>query len=489
MSIKLKAIKGALWTAIQNWVSQAGALVVFFALARLLQPEDFGLVALANVFVAFMQIFLEQGFAQALIQRDELEPEHLDTAFWSNVVIGGLLTGIGFISANGIALLFQVEGLTPVLRCMSIVFLINGFRGTQQAILERQFAFRAIALRSILGICIGGLAGIFAAVSGLGVWSLVIQQLTNELVGTLVLWGASDWHPGFRISLGHFKQLFNFGINILLLNFIGFFNTRMNDFLIGYFLGVNVLGYYAIAYRTLQVLTQLLVRTTSAIALPTFSRLKNQIQRFREAFYTATRLTSVIAFPVFASVIVLAPVMVKLFFGEKWLPCVPLLQMLSIVGMIRSVTFFKSSVLIAAGKPVWTVRLKLLNVTANLIGFSIAYRYGIYAVTMAFVLHNVLLFPISQLVISRIVTIPLAKYIRQFIMPFISSLLMAIIMIITFIFLEHITINYIGILIACTIVGIISYVAILRAIAPSIIVEFIDIFKTVVSNSARREAN
>ncbi|MEL6137845.1 MAG: lipopolysaccharide biosynthesis protein [Cyanobacteria bacterium J06628_6] len=422
--LKRAAVKGALWAAIQNWGSQASSLVVFFVLARLLQPEAFGLVALANGCLAFMQIFLEQGFAQALIQRRTLEPEHLDTAFWTNVAIGVVGSGLSFGVAGWIAAGFSQPQLAPILRGFSLIFLVVSLRGTQQALLERQFNYKAIAARSIFGIVAGGAVGIGMAVTGWGAWSLVGQQLISRTVGTLVLWMASDWRPRLRFSWPHFQQLFDFGSSLLAVGFVGFFNTRINDFLIGYFLGPVALGYYTIAYRVLQVSTQLLVRTTSSVALPTFSRLSHDLPRFRLAFCSVTRLTSAIAFPLFIGIGVLAPQLVLLLFGQTWLPAVPIVRLLAISGMMRSISFFKSSVLIAIGQPIWTVRLKLLSVVVNLAGFAITYRWGLLAVTAAIVVRGLVVFPIGQWVISRLIALSLKQYLQQFAVPLVSAIAM-----------------------------------------------------------------
>ena len=211
MSIKQKAIQGIIWSAIQGWGSQAISLIVFFLLARLLSPEDFGLVALANVFITFMQIFLDQGFAQALIQSKELEPEHLDTAFWTNIITAIVLSLIGITYADFIAIFFKHRELTPVIQVLCILFLINAFSSVQQSLLQREFNFKAIAIRHLFGMIISGIVGVVMALNNLGVWSLVGQKVVYELVGSCVLWTASNWRPKFRFSLTHFGELFNFG--------------------------------------------------------------------------------------------------------------------------------------------------------------------------------------------------------------------------------------------------------------------------------------
>ena len=467
MSIKQKAVKGVVWSAIQNWGSQAGSLIVFFILARLLEPEDFGLVALANVFLAFMQIFLEQGFAQALIQRREIEPEHLNTAFWTNLVIGILLTVLGLTSAGLVANLFKQPQLTPILRCFSGLFVISSFAKVQQALLEREFDFRAIALRWLLGTLIGGIVGVVMAVNGFGVWSLVSQQMVHELVGTLVLWGASPWRPQLKFSVEHFHSLFGFGINILGFNLISFFNNRVNDFLIGYFLGPVALGYYTIAYRVLTVMTQLLVRTSQSVALPTFSRLQADLKRFRKVFYTATQLTSLIAFPTFLGMATLAPELIRLLFGNQWVPAIPIVQVLALMGILRSVTFFAGSVFMAMGKPSWWFWLGSLKVILNFVGFAIAYRWGIIAVTIAYVLRLYIAFPIGQWAISRLIHVPLLTYLRQFVAPLVSSLIMAaVILVVKQAFTS--SVNSLALLIICTVIGGIIYGITIRLFAPKL---------------------
>ncbi|WP_421655574.1 lipopolysaccharide biosynthesis protein [Leptothermofonsia sp. ETS-13] len=487
MSIKQKAVKGVVWTTIQNWGSQAGSLIVFFILARLLQPQDFGLVALADVFLVFMQLLLEQGFAQAIIQRQELEPEHLDTAFWISLAIGMSLTLIGFASAGWVAEFLKQPLLAPILQCLSPVFVISAFSRVQQAILERQFAFKAIALRWLVGTIAGGAVGITLAFLGFGVWSLVIQRLVHEAIGTLMLWSASNWRPGFKVSMPHFRQLFGFGINIMGFNVLNFFNTRINDFLIGYFLGLIALGYYSVAYRVLTVMTQLLVRTSRDVALPTFSRLQTEPERFRRAFYTATQLTSTVAFPTFLGMATLAPELVLLLFGKQWQPSIPLMQILALMGMLRAVTFFKGSVFIAMGKPAWWFWLSVLNVVLNLIGFAIAIPFGIQAVAFAYVLRGYLAFPVGQWAVSRLIQDPLLLYLRQFITPLVSALVMA-----TAILgakqLLTVWLNPFGLLATCTFLGAMIHGLTIRLLAPQLFQQVLDLARLAVSRTNNQNA-
>jgi O-antigen/teichoic acid export membrane protein len=487
MSITQKAVKGVVWSAIQNWGSQVGSLLVFCILVRLLAPEAFGLVALANIFLAFMQIFLNQGFAQVLIQRQELEPEHLDTAFWTNLAIGILLTVTGFTTAGLIAEKFQQPQLAPILQGFSLLFLITSFGNIQQALLERKLDFKAIAIRWLAGTFIGGSVGVIMALCKFGVWSLVSQQLVHEFVGALLLWKSSDWRPRFKFSFKHLQHLFSFGISILGFNLLNFVNTRADDFLIGYFLGPVALGYYSIAYRVLGIMVQLLVNTGNQVALPTFSRLQEEPEQFRKAYYTATQLTSLIAFPAFLGVAALAPELVVLLFGKQWIPSIPVMQVLSFAGIFKAVTFLKGSVFIAMGKPYWTLWLGLLNAVLNLIGFILAVRWGIVAVASAYVIRGYLVFPISQWVVSRLIQISILAYLRQFIVPLLGASVMVMVILGAKQFLES-SVNSQVLLAVCIGIGTIVYALIIRLFLPNLFQKLLGLIQLNRSRSKSRSA-
>ena len=489
MSIQEKALKGVFWSALQNWGSQAGSLVVFFLLARLLTPETFGLVAMANIFLALLQIFLQQGFAQSLIQRQDLEPDHLHTAFWSSLVIGFGLFLIGFTGANWAAAGFHEPRLAPILQALSLLFLVTACGNVQQALLERAFNFKATATRVLVGTISGGVVGIAMAFSGFGVWSLVVQQIVQELIGVVVLWMASAWRPQLRFSFVRFRELFQFGFPIIGFNFLNFINSRADDLLIGYFLGPIALGYYSIAYRILTVMQQLLVQTTQQITLPTFSRLQNNLEQFRQTFYTATKLTSLVAFPIFLGVAVLAPELIVLVFGKQWSPSIPVLQVLALAGLFQSISFFKSSVFVAMGKPSWSLWLSLLSMVLNLIGFLIAVRWGIVAVAVAFVLRGYLVFPIGQWAVSRLINAPVLIYIKQFVVPLASALVMSIVILVARHLLLSIVNIPIFIVLVNSLLGAAVYLGLIRFLSPSLFTYLLDFIQLLLTHSKAKASN
>ena len=473
MNLRQKAAKGVAWSAIENLGTQAIYFVVFLVLARLLQPEEFGLVSLAGVFISFMMVFADQGLSDAIVQRQDLEPEHLDTAFWINLGICALLAIFTFAAAGSVSSFFHQPQLKPIIAWLSLSFLFNGFSSVQQSLLRRQLAFRALAVRSLVATFVGGIVGVVMALMGFGVWSLVAQQLINRVLAILGLWWASDWRPGFKVSAKHFKELFSFGINILGGSVLIFLNIRSDDFLIGYFLGPVALGYYTIAYRFLVAMTQIINTTIRQVAFPMFSRLQQEPERLQQAFFKATQLVSFITFPAYLGMAALAPEIVRTMFGAQWIPSIPVMQILAFIGIPQATFTLSGLVLVAMGKPSWNLRIMFLNTVVNIAGFLIAVHWGIIAVAASFVIRCYLLSPVQLWAIYKLIRINIATYFNQFFTPLVGSLMMVIAVFGAKYFLTHL-INAQILLAVCVAIGAGIYAATLLLIAPKLFWQIVD---------------
>jgi O-antigen/teichoic acid export membrane protein len=424
MGLRQKAAKGILWSVIQKWGREGISFLTFVFLSRLVAPEAFGLIAMAAVFTTFVSIFLDQGFGAAVVQRMDLEREHLDTAFWISALTGVVLTLASLAVSGWVAALYKEPQLAPVLRWLSLSFVISALSSIQIAILQRELAFKSLAARSLVATLAGGIVGVGLAFAGFGVWSLVAQQLTNGLAAAIVLWRASSWRPGFHVSRKHYKELFTFGVSIVGNNALDVLVRRSDDFLIGYFLGATALGYYTVGYRLLLVIIRLVTGITNAVAFPTFSRLQHKPGRMRDAFYKVTQYTSLLAFPIFIGLAVVAPELVPVVFGAQWLPSVPVMQVLAVIGILQSVSVFNGSVLKAAGKPSWQLAIMVLTTVCSIAGFLVAVRWGIVAVAASFVITGYLLAPVSYLAVRKLVQIDFKAYLAQFLAPLAASIAM-----------------------------------------------------------------
>jgi O-antigen/teichoic acid export membrane protein len=424
MNLREKAINGVMWSATQTWGVRVISFLVMVALARLVIPEAFGLVAYATVFISFAQIFVDQGFSDAIVQFSQLSREHLDTAFWVSLLTGGFLSIVSVFASDAVAGLFREPQLAPVLRWLSPIFLLSALSSVQQAILRRKFAFKVLTVRSLAANLVSGVVAVIMAFQGYGVWSLVAKILVSAVVNVVMLWQVSDWRPDFRLSISRFRELFLFGINIVGGNFVDFLSVHSDDFLIGYFLGPVALGFYTLAYNLLIVTTDLLISVPNAVAFPLFSSIQADSAGVKRAFDKVIQLQSIVAFPIFLGIAALSSEVIIQLYGAQWIPSIPVLQLLMLIGIVRSATYIYSSVFRAAGKPSWRFGIWSLTAVMNVIGFSLVVRLGIVAVAASYVIVSYLLMPFYLLMIRKLTGISIRSHLSQYGPTAVSSFVM-----------------------------------------------------------------
>lgn len=430
MNLREKTITGIVWSSLERWGNQVISFIVFLILARLLEPAAFGLVALASVFISFAQVFLDQGMGQAIVQHRDIEPEHLDTAFWVNMLTGTILMLFGILFSHFLADLFKEPLIAPVIAWLSLSFLLAGLTSTQTAILQRDLDFRTLSVRTLVARVAGGVVGVVCAFVGLGVWSLVAQTLAGGVVGVIVLWRISDWRPKFRFSKKHFSELFSYGSNVVGRRMLGVVNSRLDDFLIGFYLGVTALGYYTVAYRILRVLLDLIAGLATSVIFPVFSRLQEEPEKLCRYFYQVVQYSAVVAFPIFITLALLAPEIVPIFFGVEWNDSIPVMQVLAFAGLAIAVSDIKGSLILALGKPSWILIAQIAITCIRVVFFFIFVRSGIVAVALAFAVTTYFNIPVLIVMSHSLLKYNLRTYFQQYLPSILSALPMVTIIVI-----------------------------------------------------------
>ena len=392
--LQRRAARGLTWTMVQTWGGQALSLVVFIILARLLTPDDFGLVALAAVFVALAQLVVDQGLGDALIQRRVITERQIDTAFWIAVATGLLLTAALFLLAGPIAAALNEPDLVPILRVLSVTFLLSAFTSIPIALLTRALAFRPLAIRTVASIIGGGVVGVAMALAGSGAWALVGQQLAAAAISVVALWSVTPWRPRLRFSREDFAELFAFGVRVLGSDILGFIGRNADNFLIGAFLGIVPLGIYAVGYRILDVSHRLLINVARKVTFPALSRLQHDETRLVRAYLRVTRLAAVLIIPAYVGLALVAPELTVVVFGERWMESGPVAAVLFLSGPVLGLQAFSGSLLYAAGRPDVVFRFRLISTVVNVAGFVVALPFGIVAVAAAFTARAYALLPL-----------------------------------------------------------------------------------------------
>lgn len=468
--LKQKILKGVLWTAIGNWGYRGLSLLLFVILARLLTPEDFGVVAVAMVYIAFLQIFLEQGFAEVIVQRPEIDDDVLSTAFWVNIGFGIFFFGATFLAARFVSLLFQEPGLEPVVRGLSPLFIIIGITSVQMARLRREMEFRAITIASGVGILGGGVGGVLAALYGLGVWALVIYQIGNYLGKAMVVWGYDKWRPRVRFSRSALRELLSFGSNITGSRLLNYFNRYGADLIIGLFLGPVAVGYYNLGFRLTRTLVELTGSVISQVAFPTFSKLQFDPRKGSEVFYRAIEQISLLSFPLFIGMAALAEEIVKTVFGSQWLPAVPIMQVLALIGLLESLYYVNNAVLLGYGKPFWRLALDGLNAFTNLLSFVLVANWGVFAVACAYVVRGYITAPFPLVAVRKLIPIQFSQYFTRLV-PSIAGSMVMVVFIYTLRLLLEPHLVTIWLLFVNIALGAFVYGAVLLLIAPNTVFE------------------
>ena len=264
--------------SIGSQVLNFGVLAI---LARELGPKAFGIVALASIWTRFLSFFLSQGLGMAIIQRKDLRPEHLDSAFWLSMATGGTLAGITFSFSPIIAGFFAEPQLTTVLKALSLIFVIGGLTSVQTAVLTRKHQFKKLASRSSAGSAGGSAVGVALAYFGAGVWALVAKQLVSSFVMAIVLWKTSSWRPSIRFSYSHLKDLWGFSKNVFARNIVSFIYIEIDKLLIGRLIGTSQLGFYSNSRQLTRTLIAIARQPVETVALPILSEM--QSDRFKIA--------------------------------------------------------------------------------------------------------------------------------------------------------------------------------------------------------------
>ena len=343
--------RGALaWSFVMNGGRQFLSTLLVFVLAGLLGPEDFGVVAIAMVYISFVTMLLEQGMSVAIVQRDELRNDHLDTAFWMILAASAVLMSGSIALADWWGELNSAPELGLVITVLSVTVPITGLSVVQRALLQRDLDMRSLALRTNASVAFGGVVGIGLAVSGYGVWALVAQRVGTSASALLLLWGISRWRPRFDVTRSAAGDLIGFSVATLVGRLGVFASNRSDALLMGLFFGPAAVGLYRLAERLMRVWVSLASRSIQFVALPEFSRLQDELGKLRASVLGRLRTSATFSFPPLAVVAAGSHEVTRLL-GAQWEPAAAPLTLLCGSGMVLSLTQIVAPLLQALGRP------------------------------------------------------------------------------------------------------------------------------------------
>jgi len=407
-NLKSRSLKGIFWATSESVGVAVISLASFVVLARLLSPRDFGVVALAGVFVYFCNLLTAHSFTDALVQRPAIERDHIDTAFWSTLGIALLLMAGCQAGAGVTARLLGEPALAEVLPWLSLILPLGALSSVQMSLLRREMRFDAVARRMLFGRGLGAAMGIAAAVAGYGFWSLIVQQLVGQLA-IAAAFATTPWRPRFRFSRRRFREMWAFGAQVSATQVVSGAAEQALNLLVGTLLGATALGLFTIACRAVQIIGSLVSSAVYHVGLSAFSKLQQDRHLVADAFLKATRLSCLVGFPIAVGIMLVDRPLVLTAFGEKWQAAIPLLGTLALTLLPGFYGIFLSSLYRALDRAGWGLVTELVYVVVGIGGAVIFAPFGLLAVVAFWVARSFVLMPMNVLLVRRLLAVPLAR--------------------------------------------------------------------------------
>jgi O-antigen/teichoic acid export membrane protein len=415
------------WSGAGQIIRQLFQFVLFIILARLLDPEDFGLIAIITLFSNFVQLVSDMGFGSALIQKTKVEQEHLDSVFWMNVLIGVFATILFIVAAPMLSFLYNKPILKNLTSLVALNFTIASFSVVQRSLLYKAMNFKLIALIDMSSIFISGIVSIIAALSGYGVWSLVVQLLTFQSIQTIGLWCFSSWRPQKRFSLNSLRELSGYGLHLTGFNIFNYWVRNGDNFLIGKLLSAHALGIYSRAYSMMTLPVLQMTDFISQVMFPALSSIQNDIEEFKRVYLKAVRAIALVTCPMMAGLVVAAKPFILVLFGEKWHEVIPVFQILCIVGLIQGVGSTVGWIYTSLGRTDTMFKWGIFSGIIYISSFVIGIHWGILGVAIAYALSGyfILWYP-SWAIPGRFINLGFFEMLSNIAGPLMCSLAMAL---------------------------------------------------------------
>jgi len=415
--LKSKTQRGLFWSFVDNAGVLVSQFIIGIILARILLPEDFGIIGMIMVFITLGQFLMNSGFAQALIQKKDSDETDFSTVFIFNIASSLFIWLIFYFIAPLIADFYNEPALTPITRVISLSFVINSFGFLHQTWLTKQVEFKAQSLVGITGTLLSGVIAIIMAYMGFSYWSIVAQYLIKNLVTSVMLWMVSKWRPNMKFSWNSLRVLFKYSSQILIGGLVATIFSNIYYIVIGRFFNATILGYYTRSnqFKDLPVLT--INSFVQKVTYPVFSKIQDDEEKLVSGLRQISRFLSAISIPLMAIMILIAKPFILILLTEKWLPSVIYLQLLSSFGWIFLLQFIYIQIDTVKGRSDYYMQYQIIDKILILIAILFTYSKGIYALIGGQFVATIISYFVSVYYLKKVITIKVIQLIAD-ILPF-----------------------------------------------------------------------
>lgn len=402
--LKAKTIKGLIWSGIERLSGQIVTFVLTLILARLVTPNDYGTLAIVMVFITISGFMVDAGFTNALIRKVDCTDTDRSTVLYFNIVVSGVMYGILYLLTPYIASFYHNEALTLLIRCASVVIIINSLSIVQQATLTARIDFKKQTIISLTSSIISGILGIYLAYNGYGVWALIAQTVSLATIKSIMLWCVVRWKPLLVFSKDSFKDLFGYSYKLMLSNLIVSGSNEIIQLMLGKFYSMSSLGHYNYANKIGSFMPTHISNTIQRVLFPVFSQIQEDEEKLAYNFRKSLVLSMALILPLMFCIFALAEPIIKTLLTDEWLPTVPLLRIVAITMALWPLLFFNINVLWVKKRSELSLRLEIINIIIKLSLVVGLYKFnGILGICIALCIAQFINFIIYAIYTARVI--------------------------------------------------------------------------------------
>ena len=387
---KTTIAKSFFWKLLERFSVQFVSLGITLVLARILGPDDYGIIALITVFISLSNVIIDGGLNTALIQKKNADNRDFSTIFWGSLGLATILYTIVFVISPFVASYYNNNDITLVLRIYAIAIFLESINSIQRAYVSKNMLFRKLFYSSLIAIVISGIIGVVLALNHYGVWALVFQSIALHLVTTITLWVTVRWRPECFFSFERFKALFNFGWKIFGINFLTSLYLNIRVLIIGKAYTPATLAFFEKGHSLTSLIMQNINTSLQTVIFPALSAEQDNLDRVKQMVKRSSSLSSFFIFPILVGMIVIAKPLVILLLTEKWLPAVPFIQIFSIAYLLFPMQVANMEAIKAIGLGGTSLKIEIFKKIIETMILVISVLINEYAIAWGVVVFNFL---------------------------------------------------------------------------------------------------
>ncbi|MEW9925924.1 lipopolysaccharide biosynthesis protein [Clostridium butyricum] len=387
---KGKVLSSLLWKLLERSGTQGIQFLVQIVLARILLPTDYGIISLIAIFIIIANVFVQSGFNTALIQKKDANETDFSSVFYLTLFIAGLLYVVLFFTAPFIANFYGIPELISVLRVLSITLFFGAFNSIQNAVISKKMQFKKLFFSSLGAMILSGTAGIVLAYAGFGVWALVAQQLINQFSITVILWFTVKWRPKLIFSFERIRGLFSYGWKLLLSSLIDTLDKNLRSLIVGKMYSPAMLGFYNRGDQFPQLIVSNINGSIQSVMLPALALEQHNKQRVKEMVRRSIITSSFLVFPMMIGLAVIGEPLVKILLTDKWLPCVPFLQIFCLSYALWPIHTANLQAINALGHSDIFLKLEIIKKIMGFVILVVSMFFGVYAIAVGTLVSGII---------------------------------------------------------------------------------------------------